>query len=497
MDVVMFVFRKPGTDRGVYLVREEGKAGLALLPDRDGSPLAEALRGVPDPSYDFDEDEPEETMPEEDRSFCSLEADALRAAGGTFVTPPVWEEIRPNICFRPEDDVQTREVNLRRAERLTCDYWVRQDGAWGLLDEEGGMLRLPSFGDVVIANNACSDAITYKIKADSCTDFDVQAVSGRVLVERDGRWGMLRGRGDPVLPVEYESIEIIAYYMAADHVYVVRKDGRCGVVEQDGTFRIPMAYRSLSCSRGLEYLWGCTVFREDGEAGVGYVRLRDGRCLVEPVWDAVEPHTLYLAPDNEPGNHFFLVKKDGRWGLVYSDQGLRIPPVWDEIVPQRVVFQDPASYSVRRGALWGCCGADGRLLFEPAWDEVDILIDGIACVRKGSCWGAVRADGQVCIPAEWEDVEPFSVTAAALLAAARSNFGRLTGLVPNRALLRSKNSDPPLPDWLAGMLADDVPENLFWVRRDGLWGLVDTDGHVVKPPCLEEVPTSFSRHFRR
>ena len=218
-------------------------------------------------------------------------------------------------------------------------------------------------------------------------------------------------------------------------------------------------------SAGLDFLEDCSVFRIDGENGTGYIRLGDAKCMVEPEWDRVEMDRLYLPPDAEPCGHFYIVWKDGHCGVILDDEGVIIPPVWDEIIPRRIGYQGPLSYSVRKGTQWGCCDASGQLICNAVWDEVNILLDGAACVKRNGRWGAIDAKGKLRIPVEWDEIDGFYVKNALDGAAAHMNIGPLLGIDPNT---------------ITGL-----PSSLSWVRKNGLWGLINRDGAVIAGPIWE------------
>lgn len=273
---------------------------------------------------------------------------------------------------------------------------------------------------------------------------------------------MLRGHGHVILPLVYDSINIISYDQANSNVYTVCKDGLYGVVDQSGKSLIPMEYPPLYC-RVLDYMWNCTVSRINSKTGTGYVRLGDGKCMVAPEWERVDLDRLYLPQDDEPYGHKYTVWKDGHCGLILDDKGMIIPPVWDEIIPRRIQYRDPLSYSVRRGMYWGCCDANGHLICDPMWDEVDIYLNGIVCVKKDGRWGAINADGRHCVPVEWDEIEGFGLKNAMDDAIAHTNTDVLLG-------------------WTVGT---HLPSCYSWVRKNGLWGIIDREGTIIADPIWE------------
>ena len=444
--VKKFVFRKTNKDQGsIFIVQESKKYGLITLPTQAG------------------------------KAPKSLSADELQKRKGSFVTLPQWDAIRANVCIDPSYDTTD---TFPEPDRITCNYYVLKDRHWGILDEKGDVMQEPIYEEVILVNQhkdaGINAAIIESRLRNGFHGSDIESINGRVLVRKDGRWGMLRGNGNVVLPIVYDSIDICSYYLARYNVYTVCKDGLYGVVDEFGKILIPIEYPPLHGPKlGLDYLMGASVFRIDGKDGMGYVRLGDGKCLVAPEWDRVESYRLYLSPDDEPFGHCFIVWKEGRCGLIFNDKGMIIPPVWDEIIPRRIMFEDPLSYSVRRGECWGCCDKDGKLICDAVWDEVGIYQNNVACVRKDGQWGAIGADGQLCVPTVWDEIEGFDIVNATNEAMAKTNAGVLLGC--NRK---------------AGA---HMPNNLSMVRRNGLWGVIDTDGHIMIEPIYEKRDDAFSR----
>lgn len=421
MDLQKIVFQMRGNDSAyVYIVCEGKKYGLIVMPGGE--------KDVP----------------------VSLSEDELRSVGGTYLSCLQWDAIRENLYFDQD--------NVSKEKNMTCSYYVLKDGLWGILDEGGRIVQEPLYEEVIIVNR--QNDWEYEMPGNNSTfDYDWNAICGRVIVRRKGKWGMLRDQGQIILPTIHDLIRIVGSYHAASNVYIVCKDGRYGVVDQSGRFLIPMIYPSLQC-KSLDFLWNCTVFRIDSSSGIGYVRLADGKCLVYPEWERVEVERRYLPPDNEEWGSIFYVWKENHCGVIFDDKGMIIPPIWDDIIAQRVQWCDPLGYSVRRGKYWGCYDAQGRLVCDAVWDEVKICINGITCVRKDGRWGAIDLDGQLCVPIEWDEIE---------------GFGDMTGRPSN-------------VDVLSGLYKSErklLPESLSWVRRNGLWGLIDRRGTVIADPVWE------------
>ena len=376
-----------------------------------------------------------------------------------------------NVSIDPEMDVADQ---VYESDCIICNYYVLKDGRWGLLNETGSMILEPIYDDVII-DNRYNGYSWLKRHIRTCFEaLYIVQISGLAIVRKKDRWGMLGGNGDERLPLAYDSIQTVENYAGRGNVYIVCQDGVYGVVDRFGKLLIPMIYPSLDCPV-LDYMWDSSVFRIESEAGTGYVRLGDAKCLVAPQWERVDKDRLYLSGDAEPWGHIFTVWKDGHCGLIFDDQGMIIPPVWDEIIPRRFVFADPVSYSVRRGTSWGCYDASGHMICDAIWDEMGMYLNGIGCVKKDGKWGAIGADGELCVPLEWDVVEGFGVKSASDDSMAHTNTGVLLGL--------SRSTYTILPDCFS------------WVQRNGLWGLIDREGTVLVDPIWELHDGVYARRF--
>ena len=429
MEIRDYVFRTQGKDqKDVYTVYEEGKYGLIAIQI------------------------PEEQMPE---SFNETE---LQAQGGIFITVPQWDEIRANICL-DTDSTSPKEMS---ASHFACDYYVLRDGLWGILDEKGNTIQEPLYNEAILVNNYLR---IYNIFPEYLgAPFSRDDTSGCVIVRKDDKWGMLGGQGREILPLIYDSIDIVSYHYARYNAYTVCKDGLYGVTDQTGYFTIPMIYPSLYCDC-LDYLRDDTVFRIDGENGIGFVRLGDGKCLVAPEWERVSLNRLCFPSDDEPYGYVYTVWKEGHCGVIFNDRGMIIPPVWDEIIVYRFSFNEPVSYSVRKGERWGCYDADGLLISDAVWDKMGVYYNGMAYVKKDGRWGAIGTDGQLRVSTEWDEIEGFGMERASDTAEKNINTGILQEMY--------STTERQLPDCFS------------WVQRNGLWGLIDKDGSVIAEPVWE------------
>ena len=403
----------------MLIVRVNKKYGIAAMPHREGKRSGRVKESL------------------------------FSSCGGSVIVEPEWERIEANICLDPDKEEEPFEM-----DSVTCNYYVKRKGLWGILDENGHMILEPQYETVDIVQKSYETGIIRYEAEHGFPGFARAAACGRVIVSRRGKWGMLCGQGREILPTEYDSIKVVPYHWPISNVYIVRKDGVSGAVDENGKIVIPMKYPSLECDY-LDYVWSETIFTvRDGDK-TGYVRLGSGEMTVEPKWDQVELYRLYLAPDDEPGGAIYIVWRNGRCGLVYDTKGLIIPAEWDEIIPWRVELRDPMSYSVRKGNQWGCCDKTGQLISDAKWDEMGAYYEDIACVKKDGRWGAIGPDGQLCIPTEWDEIDGFGIR--------RAN----------------------VPDRVTWNRAERKPDCLSWAKKNGLWGLIDRNGHVVAAPAWE------------
>lgn len=103
---------------------------------------------------------------------------------------------------------------------------------------------------------------------------------GRVMVSRDGKYGILDLRGRKILPIEYDNYAgLHGAYTYSEGLALVARDGRCGYVDRRGRIVVPLQYIA-----GGRFAEGRAPVQWADSRNWGYID-QEGRTVVPPVFE--------------------------------------------------------------------------------------------------------------------------------------------------------------------------------------------------------------------
>ena len=144
-----------------------------------------------------------------------------------------------------------------------------------------------------------------------------------------------------------------------------------------------------------------------------------------------------------------LNKKNGKWGYVDEKSKFRISAVFDEVKS----FKDGFA-AIKIGNYWGFLKKDGTYLVKPQFTNVSDFDGNIAIVEKSAMRGFIKKDGTVIEPI-YNSIVTFENN---VLETAISNK---TDVKTSQTVKSGK---------------------VFFVKRMGLWGILDVNCNVIKEP---------------
>ncbi len=297
----------------------------------------------------------------------------------------------------------------------------------------------------------------------------------------NGLWGLIDARGQWRLPPACDSI-----VPGENQCWVASRRKAIGILRPDGSWIREPAFHETGT-------WGPSAVAVLDEKWT-LIHLQTGDLLFPPLLDEIGPVYSKTA----------WVRMNHRWGLAGLDATLRLPFLFDSVLPTAI---DPKLVIVRKGLSEGLVNADGQWhlpcadhsilpvapalflvrsnggagLFDvsqsvwriaPAFDDVlffDELPRPGAVVRKGQRYGWTPLDAQSpVLPADHDQVEPWFQ----LLHARRGNHSALFDV-----------DGQPILSWEAGATGLPDPDVDFFngfgkVICHGKAGLIDTNGRV-------------------
>ena len=152
---------------------------------------------------------------------------------------------------------------------------------------------------------------------------------------------------------------------------VVLKDGNYGVLNTNGEFEIPAEYDSIWADQGYFYLKN----RKGWSVANKYTRM-----ITKRHYDELMPATESM----------IAVKRRGYWGFIDFDGHEEVAFKFDSVTP----FRHHTS-KVGFLSAYGTINQFGEWICQPKYDQIIIHKDGIAEARKGSRIDLVNRDGEI------------------------------------------------------------------------------------------------------
>ncbi|MCF8304643.1 MAG: WG repeat-containing protein [Bacteroidales bacterium] len=191
--------------------------------------------------------------------------------------------------------------------------------------------------------------------------------------------GIYANNGQQVLPCEFDNISL----RKIDDVFLVEKRRRQGCYDLSGRRLIPAEYDSI-----FPYDNGYARIMRNGYMGMAD---RQGHIVVKPQYDDV-----FKGED-----HFFPVKKDGRYGFVKNGE-LFISLDYDDF---NGMEEGLAAMSYK--GKWGFVNTKGRESIPFRYDKLRALSGGLAAAKKGGQWGFIDKNGNTHIEFSFDSALDF------------------------------------------------------------------------------------------
>jgi len=293
-----------------------------------------------------------------------------------------------------------------------------------------------------------------------------------------GLCGAVRRDGSVAVPPRYDWVGMFADGRAA-----VRRGGLYGFVDEHGNEIVSPRYRIVG-----DYKFGFAQIDMDGKSGLID---REGRLVIEPRYgfaEAIAPDRFRVSETRQVvgtrGAEEFSYAK-----VEFQEEGGLIPAPPDGsksgiidrtgqwIEPPGIRIFDPDDRSIRivaRDNLWGLQRANGSWLAKPQFNAVDAFSDGLARVRVAGRIGFIDRGGRFVIDPVLD--EAWAFTPGFPHTPVRQ--GRSAGAIDRTGAWVFRIDADGLHRAVSSASNGGAP--FGWdFQRDGRWGLLDLDGHVL------------------
>lgn len=181
----------------------------------------------------------------------------------------------------------------------------KENGKYGIINFDGKKITKAIYNDI--------SNLPYK--------------EGELLVEKDGKYGVISILGKNILPIQYKEIKVDEYYEAENSYrysgYIVGNDTDKGTMYKYINYKTNIETKSeyQDIKRIVDYEDKdkfYLIYEKDNKYGV----IEDENTIINNEYDNIEYDNL---------NQLFIVKKDGKYGIVKLNGETLISCLYDEI----------------------------------------------------------------------------------------------------------------------------------------------------------------------
>lgn len=329
---------------------------------------------------------------------------------------------------------------------LTCV--AVKDGVHGILDTAGNFIPVSPWSEryILTTDNGFDGFVVFRDRESE-------------------KWGALTLQGHLITPAQWDSIGLVG----AEGGLTVEKDGRYGIIDGRGRQMIGLAWEHAS-----SFSEGLARVKEKGLYGYAD---HTGDLVIPAAWDEAGDFNGGAAPV------MTMIDGKARWGLIDSRGKLLTGLEWETITAVSARL-----FVVELDGKYGLADSAGRTLASPVWERINKVSDRLFSVYSGDKWGLMDDSGRLLQPPQWEALWDFS-KGIALVEGENGN-----GFIDERGKLLSEPvwdsdfyqytssgiNDPGITESMAYL-----QEGMITVYKGEQYGFLDAGGEVAVSPVWD------------
>lgn len=224
-------------------------------------------------------------------------------------------------------------------------YIVKLDGSWKVSLEDGTSYLEGKVANAISMNN------------------------GNVIVNNNGKYGVLNIQTDLKIPSEYE---LLAYVF--EDKYIAKKQGKYGIINTNNETIVDFKYVDMAYNKSTDYI---KAKNEDNtydymardfsvKLTAGEETILNGFISVNVQGD-VKYYNYKLEEktnkDVYTANTLFITKSNGKYGFINKEGKVVVEPIYDDATEQN----DYGYVSVKKDGKWGAIDQYGNVVVEPSY----------------------------------------------------------------------------------------------------------------------------------
>ena len=263
---------------------------------------------------------------------------------------------------------------------------IVENGKMGVIDNKGNVVVEPKYNSVQIPNPTedvfiCSDENETKIVnvngEEKFKNFEeVSAIQLRELAteipyeksvlkyKEKGKYGIINFEGKKITKAIYDNIDNLPY---KEGELLVEKDGKYGVINILGKFIIPIQYKEIKIDEYYEYenayKYSGYIVGNDTEKGIMYKYIN----YKKNIETKAEYQDIKRIIDYENKDKFYLIyEKDNKYGII-EDGNTVVKNEYDNIEYDNL----NKLFIVKKNGKYGILKLNGETLISCLYDEID------------------------------------------------------------------------------------------------------------------------------
>lgn len=391
----------------------------------------------------------------------------------------VAQEYTNYLCPKPENG-KYYYINIwgERVTEAIYDISHIFYPPYTVVDRNGESGILDSLGKEIIQcgkYDYLDHVFMYDNDAPDCLPKD--AYRSLFVCKREGKFGVIDiVNGQLIIPIIYDYIDNAIMY---DGTALCKKNGKCGGLNiRTGKQTIPFDYDRLNFRVTLRPYNLIYCYKKS--SGAGFIDIK-GNVIIPLVHD----YTSNLKFQKD-GYIILKNRHDDSW-FCYNSKGKKVKIGKynkDDFLP----FGE-GRIGVKQNGKWGLINCEnGKLVVPCIYDDMiatDDVGDGIGAVRqntKGDGWALISKDGKILTDFILSNVVFFR------LMYCDPCFIRATNIVTGKSGAFNRQGKMIIPfEYEAISYAFNKEVNLFPIKMNGKWGVVDSNNNVVIPAMYDGI----------
>ena len=303
--------------------------------------------------------------------------------------------------------------------------------------------------------------------------YDIKLNDDIYIVSKDYKDSVLSSTGEVILPLAFNSIEVITNPNSNVKYYKCNIFGKYGLYSLDGSELIPVNYREI---RILHH----NLLSVQDTDGKFWVYNNKGTCVNNEYFEAIldfgkspKKNSFSLYSPKEIENPLYaIVQKNGLFGAINSMGAIMIPPKYEELYClNRNIFCANGTNIDSRGQK--VVYSEGKIVRLPdEYSSGELLENGLILVEKYGRYGCINQIGEIIIPPEYRS---FKISGNLVVASRRPDelhryldeLG-VINLLNDVVVQFSKKYEEII-----------ISENSILYKEDNKWGAYTLEGRMI------------------